>query len=68
MRSAVYVMFMLVRFHLSYEHLKECGENRLRGDQIEVLKTLNGHEDIDRHIFFSLRKYSRTRGHQSGYQ
>ena len=42
---------------LSYEErLKECGlrtleTNRLRGDQIEVFKILNGYENIDRHIY-----------------
>ena len=55
---------------LSYEErLKECGlttlETRwLRGDQIEIFKILNGHEDIDRNIFFSLKKDNRTRGHE----
>ena len=44
--------------NLSYEdRLKECGlttleTRRLRGDQIEVLKILNGHENIDPNIFF----------------
>ena len=55
---------------LSYEErLKECGvttleTRRLRGDQIEVFKILNGHENIDRNMFFSLKKDSRTRGHE----
>ena len=55
---------------LSYEErLKECGlttleTRRLRGDQIEVFKILNGYENIDRNIFFSLKKDSRTRGHE----
>ena len=55
---------------LSYEErLKECGSTTLqtrmlRGDQIEVLKILNGYENIDRNMFFfSLKKDSRTRGH-----
>ena len=44
---------------LSYEeHLKECGlttpeTRRLRRDQIECFKILNGYENIDRNIFFS---------------
>ena len=39
------------------DRLKECGlitleTRRLRGDQIEVFKILNGHEHIDPNIFF----------------
>ena len=55
---------------LSYEErLKECGlttleTRRLKGDQIEVFKILNGYENIDRNMFFSLKKDSRTRGHE----
>ena len=54
---------------LSYEErLKECGlttleKRRVRGDQIEVFKILNGYENIDRNIF-SLKKDNRTRGHE----
>ena len=49
---------------LSYdERLMECGltnleTRRLRGDQIEVFKILNGYENIDRNVFFSLKKHS----------
>ena len=55
---------------LSYEErLKECGlttleTRRLRGDLIDVFKILNGYENIDRNMFFSLKKDSRTRGHE----
>ena len=55
---------------LSYEErLKQCGlttleTRRLRGDQIEVFKILNRYENIHRNMFFSLKKYSRTRGHK----
>ena len=44
---------------LSYEErLKKFGlttleTRRLRGDQIEVFKILNGYENIDRNMFFS---------------
>ena len=44
---------------ISYgERLEECGlttleTRRLRGDQIEVFKILNGYENIDSNIFFS---------------
>ena len=47
---------------ISYEMcIKECGlttlENRrLRGDQIEWFKILNGYENIDRNFFFSVKK------------
>ena len=48
--------------------LKECGlttleTRRLRRDQIEVFKILNGYENIDRNIFFAVKEESRTRGH-----
>ena len=48
--------------NISYEmRLKECGlttleTRRLRGDQIEVFKILNGYENIDRIFFSRLRK------------
>ena len=56
---------------LSYEsRLLQCGlttleSRRLRGDQIEVLKMVNGYEDVDRNIFFKLKEGSRTRGHKA---
>ena len=36
----------------------------MRVDQIEVFRILNGYENIDKNIFFSLKKDSRTRGHE----
>ena len=55
--------------NISYEmRLKECGlttleTRRLRGDQIEVFKILNGYENIDGNIFFTVKEERRTRGH-----
>ena len=54
---------------LSYEErLTECGlttlETRCLRLNIEVFKILNGYENIDRNMFFSLKKDSRTRGHE----
>ena len=50
------------------ECLKECGlttleTRKLRRHQTEVFMILNGYENIDRNIFFSLKK-DRTRGHE----
>ena len=56
---------------LSYEsRLLQCGLTtletmRLRGDQIEVFKIVNGYEDVDRNMFFKLKEGSRTRGHKA---
>ena len=55
--------------YLRYEErLKECGRTtletrRLRGNQIEVFKILNGYENIDSTIFFEIRQSKITRGH-----
>ena len=50
------------------ERLKECGlttleTRRLRGDQREVFKILNGYENIDSNMFFEIKKSKITRGH-----
>ena len=56
---------------LSYgSRLLECGltildARRLRGDQIEVYKIVNGYENTDRNMIFKLKKGSRTRGHKA---
>ena len=56
---------------LNYEsRLLQCGlmtleTRRLRGDQIEVFKTVNGYEDVDRNMFFKLKEGRRTRGHKA---
>ena len=54
--------------NISYEmRLKECGlttleTRRLRGDQIEVFKILNGYENTD-NILFTVKEERSTRGH-----
>ena len=56
---------------LSYEsRILQCGlttleTRRLRGDQIEVFKIVNGYKDVDRNMFFKLEEGSRTRGHKA---
>ena len=51
------------------ERLNECGlttleTRRLRGDQIEVFKISNGHENIDSNIcFIEIKESKITRGH-----
>ena len=58
-----------IRRDISYEiPIKECGftileTRRLRGDQIEKFKILNGYENIDRNIVFTVKEERRTRGH-----
>ena len=57
--------------YLTYKsRLLKCGlttleTRRLRGDQIEVFKIVNGYEDVDRNMFFKLKTGSRTRGHKA---
>ena len=36
---------------------------KIKGDQIEVFKILNGYENIDSNIFFEIKKSKVTRGH-----
>ena len=54
---------------LSYDEiLKECGltaleTRRFGGDQIEVVKILDGHENIDPNILFEIKTGKITRGH-----
>ena len=38
---------------------------RLRRDQIEMFKMVNGYDNVDRNIFFKLKDGSRTRGHKA---
>ena len=51
---------------LSYEEcsLTTLETRRLRGDQIEVFKIFNGYINVDRNMFFSLKKDSGTVGHE----
>ena len=63
---------MIPKFRdLSYENrLLQCDlttleTRRLRGDQIEVCKIVNGYEDVDKNMFFKLKEDSRTRGQKA---
>ena len=52
-----------------HERLKQCGlttpeTSRLRGDQTELFKILNGFANIVRNIFFSFKKNNRNRRHE----
>ena len=53
---------------LREERLKGCGlttleTQRLRSDQIEAFKILNGHENTDPNIFFKIKTGNITREH-----
>ena len=56
---------------LSYEsRLLKCGlttleTRRLRGDQIQMFKIVNGYEDVDRNMFFKLKEGRRTQSNIS---
>ena len=45
--------------------LTTLDNRRLGGDQIEVLKIVDGYEDIDRNVFFKHKEGSRTRRHKA---
>ena len=47
------------------ECLTTLETGRLRGDQIEVFKVVNGYEHVDRNMFFKLEEGSRTKGHKA---
>jgi hypothetical protein len=68
-QRSVTKMIIGPRDHSYEDRLKECRlttleTKRLRGDQIEVFKILNGFENVDRNTFLSIKKDSRTRGHE----
>ena len=43
-------------------HVIYVSTRRLRGDQIEVFRILNGYENIDRNICFTVKEERWTRG------
>ena len=51
--------------HLLQWCLTTLETRRLRGEQIEVFKIVNGYEEVDRNMFFKLKEGSRTRGHKA---
>ena len=51
--------------HIWWDECTNLVTRRLRGDQTEVFKIVNGYEDIDRNMFFKLKEDSRTRGHNA---
>ena len=64
------VSYLYCCSHNQYLHVvmsntfgKRQETRRLRGDQIKVFKILNGYENIDRNIFFTVKEERRTRGH-----
>ena len=54
---------------LSYEErIQQCilttlETRRIRGDQIEVFKIMQGYEGLNKDMFFKIKNNSRTRGH-----
>ena len=60
-------VFYICSFHSSwkYNYISINNPRTIRGDKIEVFKILNGYENTDRNIFFSLKTDSRTRGHEA---
>ena len=54
---------------LSYEErLQQCrlttlGTRKIRGDQIEVFKRMQGYEELNKDMFFRIKNDSRTRGY-----
>ena len=50
--------------NISYEmRLKECGLTTLETRRLNGYEILNGYENIDRNIFFTVKEERRTRGH-----
>ena len=41
---------------LNFGKHKTLETGRLRGDQIEMFKIVNGYQDVDRNMFFKLKK------------
>ena len=53
----------MIRRNITYKAIVTTLETgRLRGDQIEVFKILNGYENIDSNIFLEIKQSKITRG------
>ena len=48
-----------------FDNTRDQETTKVRGDQIEVFKIVNGYEDVDRNMFFKLKEGSRTRRHKA---
>ena len=64
-RCLIHVHILVIRTFKICEAcgLTTLGMQRLRGDEIEVLKILNDHENIVPNILFKIMTGKRTRGH-----
>ena len=58
-----YAVYAFINVDNCERPLTTLETRRLRGDQIEVFKILNGYENIDSNIFFEIKESKITRGH-----
>ena len=61
----LYLIYTHTLYQWSTSTLTTLQTRRLREDQIEVIKILNGYDGIDNKIFFKLKEDSMTRGYKA---